>query len=67
MDSNWTLFTNKELLGNVMAGGYLEHSNHEMIEFLILREIRSRASRTAISDFWRVDFALFRRLVDKVS
>lgn len=53
-------------MGNVVAGGCLEHSSHEMMEFLILREIRSRISRTAILDFWKVDFGLFSRLVDRV-
>ena len=61
------LLTNREgLVGDVMVGGHLGHTNHEMIEFLILREVRRRVSRTATLDFWRADFGLFRSLVDKV-
>jgi len=34
------LFENREgLVGDVMAGGCLGHSDHEMIEFLILQEV----------------------------
>jgi len=33
------LFVNREgLVGDAMVGGHLGHSDHEMIEFLILRE-----------------------------
>lgn len=36
------LFVNRErLLGDVTAEGYPGHSNHKIIEFSILREIRS--------------------------
>ena len=35
------LFANREgLVGDVVAGGHLGHSNHEMIEFSILGEVR---------------------------
>ncbi|GAB0186634.1 hypothetical protein GRJ2_001128700 [Grus japonensis] len=61
------LFVNREgLVGNVMVGGHLGHSHHEMIEFLILGEVKRRVSRTATLDFQRADFGLFRRLVDRV-
>ncbi|KAK4829461.1 hypothetical protein QYF61_004679 [Mycteria americana] len=60
------LFVNREgLVGDVMVGGRLGHSDHKMIEFLVLGEVRRGVSRTATLDFRRADFGLFRRLVDK--
>jgi len=35
-------------------------------QFSILGEVRSGVSRTATLDFWRADFGLFRRLVDRI-
>ncbi|KAK4823326.1 hypothetical protein QYF61_000928 [Mycteria americana] len=61
------LFTKREgLVSDVMAGGCLGQSDHEMIEFLIRGEVRRGVSRTATLDFRRADFGLFRRLVDRV-
>ena len=61
------LFVNREgLVGDEMAGGCLVHSSHEMIEFLILGEVRRGVSGTATLDFRRADFGLFRGLVDRV-
>ncbi|KAK4812337.1 hypothetical protein QYF61_017114 [Mycteria americana] len=61
------LFTNREgLVSHVMVGGRLGQSNHEMIEFLIHGEAARGVSRTATLDFWRADFGLFRRLVERV-
>ncbi|GAB0209002.1 hypothetical protein GRJ2_003365900 [Grus japonensis] len=61
------LFVNREgLMGDVMVGGYLGHSDHKMTEFSVLREIRRRVSKTATLDFQRADFSLFRGLVDRV-
>ncbi|GAB0203778.1 hypothetical protein GRJ2_002843400 [Grus japonensis] len=61
------LFANREgLVGDVMIGGHLGHRDHEMIEFLILGEVKRVASRNATSDFWRADFGLLRRLVGRV-
>ncbi|KAK4832989.1 hypothetical protein QYF61_027013 [Mycteria americana] len=61
------LFANREgPVGDVMVGGRLGHSDYEMIEFLILGEVRSGVSRTATLDFQREDFGLFRSLVDRV-
>jgi len=59
------LFVNREgLVGDVMVGGHLEHSNREIIEFLILREFdyqrRRGISGTANLDFRRTNFSLFR-------
>ncbi|KAK4811177.1 hypothetical protein QYF61_019808 [Mycteria americana] len=50
----------------VIVGGCLGHSNHEMIEFSILEEVRRGVSRTGTLDFQRADFDLFRSLVDRV-
>ncbi|PKU39627.1 hypothetical protein llap_10073 [Limosa lapponica baueri] len=60
------LFVNREgLVGAVMTGGHLRHSDDEIIEFLVLGQVRSGGSRTASLDF-RADFGLFRSLVDRV-
>jgi len=61
------LFANREgLAGDVMVGGCLGQSYHEMTEFSFLREVRRRVSITAILDCRREDFGLFRCLVDRV-
>ncbi|KAK4827580.1 hypothetical protein QYF61_019482 [Mycteria americana] len=61
------LFTNREgLVSDVMVGGCLGQSDHEMIEFLIRGEAARGVGKTATLDFRRADFSLFRRLVDRV-
>ncbi|KAK4812550.1 hypothetical protein QYF61_008895 [Mycteria americana] len=61
------LFTNREgLVSDVMVGGCLGQSDHEMIEFLICGEVARGVSKTATLDFRRADFGLFRRLVERV-
>ncbi|KAK4806819.1 hypothetical protein QYF61_005615 [Mycteria americana] len=61
------LFTNREgLVSDVMVGGRLGQSDHEMIEFLIRGEVARGVSKTATLDFRRADFGLFRRLVERV-
>ncbi|PKU42878.1 adaptin ear-binding coat-associated protein 1 [Limosa lapponica baueri] len=60
------LVNRKELVGEVKVGGHLGHSDHEMIEFSILGETRRRVTKTATLDFWRPNFNLFRRLLDKI-
>ncbi|KAK4830725.1 hypothetical protein QYF61_013175 [Mycteria americana] len=61
------LFTNREgLVSDVMVGGCLGQSDHEMIEFLIRGEAARGVGKTATLDFRRADFGLFRRLVDRV-
>ncbi|KAK4810488.1 hypothetical protein QYF61_004268 [Mycteria americana] len=61
------LFTNREgLVSDVMVGGCLGQSDHEMIEFLIHGEAARGVSKTAPLDFRRADFGLFRRLVERV-
>ncbi|KAK4831172.1 hypothetical protein QYF61_015642 [Mycteria americana] len=61
------LFTNREgLVSDVMVGGCLGQSDHEMIEFLIRGEVARGFSKTATLDFRRADFGLFRSLVERV-
>ena len=58
------LFTNSEgLVGDVKIGDCLGQSNHEIVEFSILGDVRRVTSKTAILNFQRVDFDLFRTLV----
>jgi len=61
------LFTNGGLVGDVVIGGHLGLSNHEMIEFTILGEVKRGASKTTTMVFQRADFGLFRMLVERVS
>ncbi|KAK4819670.1 hypothetical protein QYF61_009779, partial [Mycteria americana] len=61
------LFTNRDgLASDVMVGGCLGQSDHEMIEFLIRGEAARGVGKTATLDFRRADFSLFRRLVERV-
>ena len=61
------LFVNREgLVDDVAVGGRLGHSDHEIIEFSILREVRRGGSRTDVLDFQRADFVLFRHLLDRI-
>ena len=61
------LFDNREgRVGVVKVGGRLGHSDHEMLDFSILVETRRGVSGTAILDFWRADFNLFRTMVERV-
>ena len=53
-------------MDGVVAGGRLGHSNHEIIEFSLLREARREGSRTNILDFQRADLVLFRHLIDRI-
>ena len=48
------------------AGDCLGQSNHETVEFSILGDVRRVTSKTAILNFQRVDFDLFRMLVARV-
>ena len=56
----------EELVGNVKAGSCLGQSDHEMVEFLILGEVRRWGRKTATLGFWRADFELFRILIGRV-
>ncbi|GAB0189057.1 hypothetical protein GRJ2_001371000 [Grus japonensis] len=61
------VLTNKEgLLGNVKLKGSLGSSDHEMVEFKILRAARRVHSKLTTLDFRRADFGLFRDLLGRV-
>lgn len=53
----------EELVGDL---GCLGHSDHEMLEFSVIRPVRSGVSKTATLDFQRANFDLLRRLVGRV-
>ncbi|RMC21953.1 hypothetical protein DUI87_02824 [Hirundo rustica rustica] len=61
------LFTNRDgLVGDVEVGGRLGHSDHEIIEFSIIGEIRRNINKISTLDFRRADFGLFKRLIQRV-
>ncbi|TRZ07264.1 hypothetical protein HGM15179_019843 [Zosterops borbonicus] len=60
------LFTNREGLVEDVVRGCLGHSNHKMIEFSVLGEVRKGVNKTSTLDFWRMDFGLFRTLVQRL-
>ncbi|RMC20151.1 hypothetical protein DUI87_00997 [Hirundo rustica rustica] len=61
------LFANRDgLVGDVVVGGRLGQSDHEIIEFSIFGEIRRNTNKILTLDFWRADFGLFRRLIQRV-
>jgi len=61
------LSVNREgLAGDVKVGGFLGHSDQEMLDFSLLVEPRREVSRTATLDFRRSDFNLFRTMVERV-
>jgi len=61
------VLTNKEgLVGNVKVKGSLGFSDHEMVEFNILRAARRLHSKLTTLDFRRADFGLFRDLLSRV-
>lgn len=61
------LFASRDgLVGDVVVGGHLGHSDNEIIEFSIFCEIRRTISKTFTLDFWRANFGLFRRLIQRV-
>ncbi|GAB0209831.1 hypothetical protein GRJ2_003448800 [Grus japonensis] len=58
------VLTNKEgLVGDVKLKGSLGCSDHEMVEFRILRAARRACSKLTTLDFRRADFGLFRDLL----
>ncbi|GAB0209334.1 hypothetical protein GRJ2_003399100 [Grus japonensis] len=58
---------NKEgLVGNVKFKGSLGCSEHEMVEFKILRAARRAHSKLTTLDFRRADFGLFRDLLGRI-
>jgi len=61
------VLTNKEgLVGNVKVKGSLGCSDHEMMEFKILRAARRVCSKLTILNFRRADFGLLRDLLGRI-
>lgn len=62
------MFAYREGLVKVVeARSSLGKGGHKMVEFSMLGEVRSRASKTATLDFRRADFELLTTLVGRVS
>ncbi|GAB0203837.1 hypothetical protein GRJ2_002849300 [Grus japonensis] len=60
------ILTNKEgLIGDIKLKGSLGCSDHEMVEFRILRAARRACSKLTALDFRRADFGLFRDLLGR--
>lgn len=61
------LFTNGQgLVGDVVVRDCLGYSDHDIIEFSIRGETRRGINKTSTWDFWRADFGLFWRLIQRV-
>jgi len=60
------LTTNEWLVGNVKLKGSLGCSDHEMLEFKILRAVRRAHSKLTTLDFRREVFDLFRGLLGRL-
>jgi len=60
------LTTKEGLVGNVKLKGTLQCSDHEMVEFNILRALRRVHSKLSTLDCKRADFGLFRQLLGEV-
>ncbi|GAB0204924.1 hypothetical protein GRJ2_002958000 [Grus japonensis] len=61
------VLTSKEgLVGDVKLKGSLGCSDHEMVEFKILRAARRAHSKLTTLDFRRADFSLFRDLLSRI-
>ena len=61
------VLTNKEgLVGNVKVKRCLGCSDHEIVEFKILKAAKTVHSKLTTPDFRRVDFGLFRDLLGRV-
>ncbi|GAB0203511.1 hypothetical protein GRJ2_002816700 [Grus japonensis] len=61
------VLTNKEgLVGDVKLKGSLGYSDHEMVEFEILRAARRVHGKLTTLDFRRADFGLFRDLLGRI-
>lgn len=61
------LFVNRDnIMCEVMIGGCLGHSNHEMVEFKIFGDMRKIVIRATSLDFGRADFKLLKEAFSKV-
>lgn len=49
-----------------MVGGFLDHSDHEIVDFKIFGVMRKKFGTVATLDFKRVNFKLLRELIDNV-
>lgn len=48
------LFTNREgLVADVVVGGHVGYSDHEMMEFSIFGETKRGINKTSTAEFWR--------------
>ena len=57
------LFVNREgLVGDVVVGGCLGHSDHKMVEFKLVSVMREKDSRVATLGFRRANFKPFSRV-----
>ena len=56
-----------ELLGDIRIGGCLGCSNHGMVEFKLLKDVRETKSKIRNFNFRIAKFQLFRELVSKVA
>ena len=54
------------MVGDVKVENHLGQSDHDIVEFSILGNVRRVTSKTAILNFQRADFDLFRTLVAQV-
>ena len=62
------LLTNmSELIGDIRIGGCLGCSNHGMVEFKLLKDVRETKSKIRKFNFRIAKFQLFRELVSKVA
>ena len=59
-------YSHQQLVGNVKLKGSLGCSDHEMVEFKILRAARRAHSKTTVLNCKRADFGLFRDLLGRV-
>ena len=61
------VLTNKKgMVGNVRLKGSLGHSDHEIVEFKILRTARRTHSKLTTLEFRRADFGLLRDLLGRI-
>ena len=61
------LFVNRDgLVGDVVVGGCLGHSDQEITEFSICGEIRRNINNTFTLNFQRANLGLFRRLIQRI-
>ena len=64
--SDLVLSDKEGLIRDVMVGGCLVWSSHEMVEFKFLYGRNRTISRIAALDFWRVNFDFFKGLLGDI-